>query len=181
MIHIKSLLIILSLLVVLLFAQFPANYTGTPYSGSPLNSQPQSIPGIVYLGYYDMGGEGVAYHDNDAQNSGAGFGNFRTTEGVDCEIMGSGGSNLWSDSTTKAVPGGKPYVGWGNAGEWLNLTVNIAEAGAYTVGYMMCYAGGTSVRFQRSLILDKTDTVGNVDLPGTLDWPGGGYAITSHK
>ena len=60
---------------------------------------PQAIPGKVQCAYYDLGGEGVAYHDTDAANNGNGVlnrqkyhqrphatpyhWNFRANEGVD--------------------------------------------------------------------------------------------------
>ncbi|MBN1598076.1 MAG: Ig-like domain-containing protein, partial [Bacteroidales bacterium] len=45
----------------------------TPYAGTI------AIPGIIEAENYDNGGEGVAYHDNDASNNG---GQYRTSEGV---------------------------------------------------------------------------------------------------
>jgi hypothetical protein len=50
------------------------------------------VPGRVMCAYYDVGGEGVAYHDSDAKNHGSGTLNpaggtylnqFRMNEGVD--------------------------------------------------------------------------------------------------
>ena len=38
---------------------------------SAYRSGPQQIPGRVELAYYDLGGEGVAYHDSMAANEGA--------------------------------------------------------------------------------------------------------------
>ena len=64
---------------------------GTPYQDSH-QSGAQTIPGKVECAYYDRGGEGVAYHDTDAMNSGSGglnpadgtyLNQFRMDEGVD--------------------------------------------------------------------------------------------------
>src|ERR1039458_4549689 len=53
---------------------------------------PQKIPGKVLCAYYDLGGEGVAYHDSDPKNHGSGelnpadgtyLNEFRIHEGVD--------------------------------------------------------------------------------------------------
>lgn len=46
----------------------------TPYGGTA-----RAIPGRIEAEHYDVGGEGVAYHDSDTTNSG---GQFRT-DGVD--------------------------------------------------------------------------------------------------
>src|SRR6266404_6411882 len=67
-------------------------YRGTPFQDTAYHGGPQKIPGRVQCAYYDLGGEGVAYHDSDATNSGSGALNkpdgtylneFRMKEGVD--------------------------------------------------------------------------------------------------
>lgn len=47
-------------------------YPGTPFRDSVYDGGAQKIPGRVQCAYYDLGGEGVAYHDMDAQNNGSG-------------------------------------------------------------------------------------------------------------
>jgi hypothetical protein len=61
---------------------------------------------ILQLEDFDNGGEGVAYRDNDATNSG---GAYRTNAGVDIENGTTGVTN----------------VGWTNAGEWMEYTCNV--------------------------------------------------------
>jgi len=65
---------------------------------------------------YDIGGEGVAYHDVTTTNSG---GVYRPAEAVDLEAT--------SDS------GGGYNVGWVTSGEWLEYTTLIREAGYYSL------------------------------------------------
>lgn len=65
---------------------------------------------------FDNGGEGVAYHDLTTTNSGAAY---RTGEGVDIQAT--------SDT------GGGYNVGWISAGEWLEYTVIVRDAGLYTL------------------------------------------------
>ncbi len=48
-------------------ADFPKNYQGIPFTDSKYTGGAQKIPGKVMCAYYDLGGEGVAYHDTDAQ------------------------------------------------------------------------------------------------------------------
>src|ERR1700728_452182 len=68
------------------------DYQGKPFQDSVYHDGPQKIPGRVQCAYYDLGGEGVAYHDSDARNNGSGALNpangtylneFRMIEGVD--------------------------------------------------------------------------------------------------
>src|ERR1700727_370724 len=71
---------------------FLKSYKGIPFHDSKYNGGAQKIPGKVMCAYYDLGGEGVAYHDTDAKNNGSGALNpangtylneFRMNEGVD--------------------------------------------------------------------------------------------------
>ena len=54
------------------FAAPPPEYTGKPFTDSYHKSGPPVIPGIVQCALYDLGGEGVAYHDTDTLNNGSG-------------------------------------------------------------------------------------------------------------
>jgi len=47
-------------------------YHGKPFQDNAYHGGPQTIPGRVQCAYYDLGGEGVAYHDTDATNHGSG-------------------------------------------------------------------------------------------------------------
>ncbi len=47
-------------------------YQGKPYHDSRYSGEAQPIPGKVQCAYYDLGGEGIAYHDTDAKNNGSG-------------------------------------------------------------------------------------------------------------
>jgi len=58
-------------LIQVTWAQLPANYKGKPFQDSVYRSGAQVIPGRVELAYYDLGGEGIAYHDTTPQNEGA--------------------------------------------------------------------------------------------------------------
>ena len=71
---------------------FLIQYEGLPYHDSHYQGGPQKISGRVLLAYYDLGGEGVAYHDTDPHNHGSGelnpddgtyLNEFRFHEGVD--------------------------------------------------------------------------------------------------
>jgi hypothetical protein len=79
----------------------------TPYTGAPV-----SLPGTVQASNFDNGGEGVAYYDTTPGNAG---GAYRQTD-VDIQADSEGGYN----------------IGWIAPAEWLNYTVSVATAGAYT-------------------------------------------------
>ena len=69
---------------------------------------------VVEAENFDLGGPGVAYSDSDSSNRG---GAFRGDEAVDIE-RGSGTS-------------GEGNVGWIEAGEWMEYTVTVPEAGLF--------------------------------------------------
>lgn len=81
---------------------------------SPFKGTPIPLPGILQAEDFDLGAEGVAYHDLDTLNQGT---LYRKT-GVD---IGSAAKDT----------GGGHYVGWIGTGEWLEYTVHVARAGPY--------------------------------------------------
>jgi len=111
----------------------------------PYNAK-ASIPGTIEMENYDVGGEGVAYHDNDAINSG----NVFRTDGVDI--------------TGDAIDGYK--LGWTVAGEWTEYTLNI-ESGDYDwKARVSSGLDGASFR----MMLDNVDITENLSIPNTGDW-----------
>jgi hypothetical protein len=122
---------------------FLHSYKGTPYHDARYNGGAQKIPGKVMCAYYDLGGEGVAYHDSDAKNNGSGALNpadgtylneFRINEGVDTSYTKFKRDPPIDDTPYDEVtpPADLLYVGWTVPGEWFNLTVDVAQAGDYT-------------------------------------------------
>ena len=120
----------------------PGPYRGTPYHDSVYKGGPQPIPGRVQCAYYDLGGEGVAFHNTDARNKGSGMLNpangsylneFRMNEAVG--ISYTKFHDAIDDNPFDLVKPaeGQLYVGWTNPGEWFNLTVEVARAGVYEV------------------------------------------------
>ena len=113
----------------------------------PFQGTPAAIPGRIAAQDFDEGGEGVAYHDTAAGNSG---GAYRSTD-VDLEPSTDGGND----------------VGWIAAGEWLNYTVNVEAAGAYRVIFRVASLGpgGTF-----HLEMNGTDVSGPLTIPATGSW-----------
>jgi hypothetical protein len=117
------------------------SYKGTPYHDSKYNGGAQKIPGQVDCAYYDLGGEGVAYHDSDAKNNGSGglnpadgsyLNEFRMKEGVDISYTKFHDEIDNSPYDKVQPPENQLYVGWTEPGEWFNITVEVARAGVYS-------------------------------------------------
>jgi hypothetical protein len=122
------------------------NYRGTPYSDSIYKKGAQIIPGKLQCEYYDFGGEGIAYHDNDSVNSGSGHLNpqdgsylneFRIGEAVDISYTKFREPAIDNNSFNFVEPEkDQLYVGWTSPGEWTKYTINVKEAGSYKLGLM---------------------------------------------
>jgi|GEM_PF-784639 len=117
--------IFLAIVLLTALGQFPQ--TVHAKIGTPYGNVPWSIPGTIEIEDFDLGGEGVAYHDTDPTNNG---GQYRPNEGVDIEITPDGSGSHYQ-------------VGWTNAGEWLNYTVNVATTGTYTMTMRAAAADST--------------------------------------
>ncbi len=124
--------------------------TNTPSGQSPYGGTAWAIPGTIQAENYDLGGEGVAYHDNDAANNG---GQYRPSEGVDIE-------------TTSDIGGGY-NVGWTRTGEWIEYTVNVQTTGAYTLTARVASGASTG---QFRIEFDGVDVTGTVTCPNTGGW-----------
>jgi hypothetical protein len=128
----------------------PPDGGGTTPSGStPYGGTPWAIPGQFEAENFDNGGQGVAYWDSNAGNSGGAY------RGTDVDIGPA------SDS------GGGFYVGWTRAGEWLKYTVNVATSGTYTLEARVANVG-TGGRFH--VEVDGVDRTGPIAVPDTGGW-----------
>lgn len=114
-----------------------------PYSGTPV-----SLPGTIAPETYDLGGEGVAYHDSDSINSG---GVFRQ-DGVDIQSALFGGYD----------------IGWINAGEWLNYTTNVTASDNYVVTIKVASPNGGA--FHVGFNGPSLGTWNSVTVPATGGW-----------
>ena len=138
-------------------ANLPAKYQGKPFKDATHNGDPQTIPGRLQAALYDMGGEGVAYHDVDAINHGSGELNykpehceegvpasvchFRETEGVDISYVKKMAD--LNHPNVVAPEWQQLYIGWTDDGEWVNYTVDVKQAGTYRIIAMYSYTAQT--------------------------------------
>ncbi len=95
------------------FARIDFSPATSPPPAGPFAGTPVNLPGVVDAAHFDHGQSGTSFFDTTAGNAG---GAYRPTD-VDLEPSADGGYN----------------VGWTDAGEWMNYTVNVTEAGAYVV------------------------------------------------
>ncbi len=118
--------------------------TQSPYGGTVRN-----IPGKVEAEHYDVGGQGVAYNDLTAGNAGTAL----RTDDVDIE-----------NSTDTGIG---QNVGWMQAGEWLEYTVNVTTAGAYT---LQARVAATAARKTFHVEMDGVNISGTITVPNTTGW-----------
>jgi hypothetical protein len=103
-------------------AQVPAGYAGTPWHDSV-----QVVPGILQPERYDEGASGITWFD-----TGPHIGAYTArNSGVDLDPVHNGDPSL-PGSAVKAVPG-DIYWGWLENNEWLKMTVDVKQAGTYTI------------------------------------------------
>jgi Carbohydrate binding module (family 6)/Polysaccharide lyase len=116
-----------------------------PYSGVPT-----AVPGVFEAENFDLGGEGLAYHDNVAGNAG---GQYRPSEDVD--IVAS------------ADASGAYDVNNFETGEWLAYTINVGAAASYEISLRAASALATGVYH---IEIDSRNVTGSVSVPNTGSW-----------
>lgn len=102
----------------------------------PFNGTPITLEGTIEAENYDLGGEGVGYHDTEEENLAvtAGSAVYRNDDGIDIEV----GSSVTN-------------IGYTNNGEWANYTVDVAADGNYDFQFMVASgntSGGSSIKLQ---------------------------------
>ncbi|GAB3823297.1 cellulase family glycosylhydrolase [Hymenobacter jeollabukensis] len=106
------------------------------------------LPGTLLAADYDLGREGLAYHDtynariDYRELKPTNSGNAYRNDGVDVQPIQDAGGNGFG-------------VGHTEAGEWLSYTVTVPKAGAYALQLRATNAGATPAR----LLLKLNDTV----------------------
>jgi hypothetical protein len=106
------------------------------------------VPGIIEAEDYDLGGEGVAYHDTGIGNKG---GEYRSDD-VDIK------ANTYDDGYT---------VGWGDTGEWLEHTIDVQTTGEYQIS---AFAGTNDVTNPSLTLSIDGVPLANIPAPNTGSW-----------
>jgi len=121
----------------------------TPFNGV------KEIPGIIECEDFDAGAEGMTFHDSDNVNEGDVKDYRNNGDGVDL-VKGNNGC----------------VIGYTAQGEWLEYTVNVAQAGEYEYEATVS-SGNDNSAFSISVINDKGMTqLAKVNVPktGDNDW-----------
>jgi hypothetical protein len=154
--------------------KLPADYKGAPYEDARHHGGAQAIPGRVMCAYYDQGGQGIAYHDSDAKNSGSGglnpadgkyLNEFRMSESVDTSYTKYQDQIDNNPFEKVHPPEGLLYVGWTAPGEWFRITVDAAHAGVYTGDLLYTSNHGGTI----SVDVNGKDVTGPVTIPSTFN------------
>lgn len=125
-------------------------FTFVAPEAGPVNGTALAIPGTINAIDYDLGGEGVAYHDEDQGNNG---GVYRSD---DVDIKRS----------TDSVSAPAYVVGWFRAGEYLKYSVNIAKAATYQLKIRAAANAATKLHIE----IDNNNVSNSIDIARTGDW-----------
>ena len=119
----------------------------TPHKGV------KTLPGIIEVEDFDGGDEGLSYHDSDTEDEGKV--NYRTDNGGVDIVTGNGGYG----------------IGYTQADEWLEYTVNVTEAGTYSYEATVS-SGLDNSGFRIGVVKDgKVTAITNkITVPNTGDW-----------
>lgn len=86
-----------------------------PTERTPFHGTPSIIPGTIEAEDYDIGGEGLTYHDTDPTNI---PGDYRPLEAVDVQKRNGDGGY---------------HIGYIENGEWVEYTVNVEKTAVYDI------------------------------------------------
>lgn len=109
---------------------------------------PSAIPGHIEAEDFDQGYQDQAYNDADGSNNG---GAYRVDESVDIQVSTEGGYN----------------IGWIEPGEWIEYTVDVAQAGVYSIDARVA-SESTGGSFR--LLFNGQDVGANFTVPVTGGW-----------
>jgi hypothetical protein len=150
------------------------DYKGTPFADAQYTTGAQTIPGKLQCEFYDLGGEGIAFHDTDSINSGSGrlnpadgtyLNEFRINEPVDISYTKFREPPIDNTQYNLVQPEkDQLYVGWTKPGEWTKYTVNITETGTYQLGIMFTSNKDGKI----SLAVNDVDVTGQLLIPSTF-------------
>lgn len=167
------------------YRSFPAEYRCVPFHDAVFKGGPQAIPGRLQNEYYDMldvsdtqkkAGveEGLCYHDTDNKNDGSGALNgtgsyrneFRMSESADVSYTKLNHVGVAIDDSPHnfVTPDSNSlYLGWIAPTEWVRYTVQVAQAGYYSLGTTYTSKFGGHI----SLDVNGRDATGPLAIPST--------------
>jgi alpha-mannosidase len=127
------------------FQVFGVDNQNSPY-GSIMH-----IPGVIEAENFDLGGEGIAYHDSSTINQGN---QYRLTEGVDIETCNEGAYDVFKTST----------------GEWMLYSVFVDSSANYLLQTRVASANGNGQLHVEVDGVDKTGLINVLPTGGNQNW-----------
>jgi hypothetical protein len=123
--------------------------------------EPTSIPGTIEVENFDLGGNQVSFYDKDTENKGNAYRkNAVDVVGLDCAEIAEGVFVKGTDCAHYAL-------GYTEAGEWLEYTVNVESENVYTIEARVA-SGGDNSSFR--LFLDDEPIADTIKAENTGDW-----------
>lgn len=117
----------------------------------PFNGSAHIIPGRIEIEEYDLGGEGLAYHEGNT-NGNEGLATLRNDE-VDIEETGDADGDY--------------NLGYVLNGEWLEYTVDVISTGIYNLQLRVAADGDGKLMH---IEIDGEDVTGPIEIPNTGGW-----------
>lgn len=120
-----------------------------PQTAHNATQTPWAIPGKIQMEDFDdpgKGRDGSSYSDKDNDKN-QGNSDYRKETGVDLYEKATG-----------------VIVGYNQAGEWLEYTINVKEAGDYTLFAAVASSGGSAFNFT----LDGKELTGDIEVPANV-------------
>lgn len=118
----------------------------SPYKGVPF-AVGTGITATIQAEDYDLGGEGVAYHDTNATNTG---GAYRPGEGVDLKLIAN---------TSNSYRLGDAYPG-----EWTEYSINVQQSGNYDFLFSVSQSDPNAKMHAE---IDGVNVTGSMTVPDT--------------
>ena len=152
------------------------------YKGKAWKDSIQQIPGTIQCEFFDLGGEGVAYHDTDPVNNGSGklnpadgtfLNEFRMKEAVDISYTKFREPAIDNSSYNLVEPEkNQLYTGWTEPDEWINFTVTVNQSGTYSIGLMYTASGdgGISLDLDGKQLTPELRILSTRNDQETIDW-----------
>ncbi len=126
-----------------------------PVASQPYRGTPVAVPASIRAENYDLGGQGVAYHDNSPGNQG----DAALRPGDDVDLFASFDPTSSSEYLIKNF----------EAGEWLAYSISVPGNNYYDIAIW----ASTSFYFPRAayhIEVDGVNRTGTIELPDTGGW-----------
>lgn len=134
-----------------------------PHTNETAPYTTSTIPGRIHMSDFDLGKLGIAYYDKDYANYSLSTGSFQAWN--DGWVYRNDGVDI--EKNENLVDGNGYNIGFVNAGEWINYTVEVAESGVYDLGV---WVASTSSNGQFHISVDGEAITEVQSVANTTGW-----------